>query len=269
MNKSASNKQTPVYRQEFVRKADTSNLKTCDILGSAILVSNMNELADFIVNNIKDLSGDYITVSATNEIVMSLKDPDFSRCQNGGVLTIPDGAPLVTFGRKHGHSEMERITGPDLMLRMFEVSVAHGLSHYFYGNTQETLDLMYEKLNKDYPGIKIAGMHPSLYRDLSPEEDAKIVDEINSTHPDFVWFCLGAPKGPFFAARHQGIIKGLMISVGAAFDFYTGKIDRAPEWMQKHDLEWLYRLIQEPQRLIKRYGYNIPYFLWHAYVLKR
>lgn len=257
-----------VYRAGFIRKADTSSLQTCDILGADILVSSMDELTDFISSNIRELSGDYITVSATNEIVLALKDTDFARCQNGGVMTVPDGAPLVTYGHKHGFKDMQRITGPDLMLKMFEVSVQHGFSHYFYGNTQETLDIMRSKLEKDYPGLVVAGMRPSLYRDLTPEEDARVVEEINSTHPDFVWFCLGAPKGPFFAARHQGIIDGLMISVGAAFDFFAGNIDRAPKWMQDHDLEWFYRLIQEPKRLVRRYGYNIPYFLWHAYVLR-
>ncbi|MBR0309139.1 MAG: WecB/TagA/CpsF family glycosyltransferase [Mogibacterium sp.] len=258
-----------VYRDDFVRQADTSGLITCDILGSDILVSSMDELAAYIARNIEGLSGDYLTVSATNEIVMSLKDPDFFRCQNGGVLTIPDGAPLVTYGRKQGYKEMERITGPDLMLKMFEISRENGLSHYFYGNTEETLAKMKERLDKDYPGIKIAGMRPSLYRDLSAKEDEELVENINAVDPDIVWFCLGAPKGNFFAARHQGVINALMISVGAGFDYFTGSIQRAPEWMQKHDLEWLYRLKQEPKRLIKRYGYNIPYFLWHAYVLKR
>lgn len=257
------------YRADFTRKADTSGLRTCDILGSPVLVSNMDELAAWIVDNIKDLSGDYLTVAATNEIVLSLKDPEFFRCQNGGVLTIPDGAPLVTYGRKHGYKDMERITGPDLMLKMFELSVQHGLSHYFYGNTQETLDKMRDRLEADYPGIKIAGMRPSLYRDLTDEEDAEAVAAINKTDPDFVWFCLGVPKANFFIEKHQGMIKGLMISVGAGFDYFAGSIKRAPEWMQTHDLEWLYRLMQEPKRLIRRYGYNIPYFLWHAYVLKR
>ena len=267
MTEPANHRQTP-YLDSFIRKADVSSLRFCDIIGSKILVSSMSELTDYLVANIKDLSGDYITVSATNEIVMSLKNPEFYRCQNGGILTIPDGAPLVTYGRRHGYKNMERITGPDLMIRMLELSPANGLRHYFYGNTEETLQLMRRRIETEYPGLEIAGMHPSLYRDLTPAEDSRTVAAINESGADIVWFCLGAPKGNFFAARHQGIINGLMISVGAAFDYFAGNIDRAPLWMQEHDLEWLYRLKQEPKRLIRRYGYNIPYFLWHAYVLR-
>lgn len=259
-----------VYRPEFIRKADKSALQTCSILGSEILVSNKKELVRYLLGNIRELSGDYMTVAATNEIVISLKNPEFYRCLNSGIMTIPDGAPLVTYARKNGYPDAHRITGPDLMIAMFKVSERFGLRHYFYGNTKETLEIMRTRLEKEYPGLLVAGMHPSVYRDLTEEEDAQVVEEINASHPDIVWFCLGAEKGNFFAARHQGIIDGLMISVGAAFDYYSGKIHRAPKWMQDHDLEWLYRLKEEPgRRLLKRYGYNIPYFLLHAYVLKR
>ena len=128
---------------------------------------------------------------------------------------------------------------------------------------------MRARLEKDYPRLQIAGMCPSRYRNLTEEEDREVVRQINATHPDFVWFCLGAPKGCYFTADHQGILEGLLISVGAGFDYFAGNIRRAPKWMQAHDLEWLYRICQEPKRLYKRYLYNIPRFLWHAYVLKK
>ena len=137
------------------------------------------------------------------------------------------------------------------------------------GNRPEVLDEIRTRLRKDYPGLQIAGMRPSLYRDLTREEDKTIIEEINASHPDFVWFCLGSPKGCFFTAEHQGLIEGLLISVGAGFDFYSGRVRRAPMWMQKMNLEWFYRVLQEPGRLLKRYAYTIPRFLWHAYILKR
>lgn len=258
-----------VFNPSFVRKVDKSIFQTCNILGTEVFVGSMQSLIEYIVKNIRLLSGDYLTITATNEIMMAYKNEKFFRCQNGGIMSIPDGGPLKTYGKKRGYSKMERITGPDLMLELFKISEEKGFRHYFYGTTQETLDLMREKLHKEYPGLQIAGMHPSLFRNLSKEEDERIVEEINGTRPDFVWFSLGAPKGNYFVAEHQGIIRGFMMSVGAGFDYYAGNIKRAPQWMQEHDLEWLYRIFQEPKRMAKRYFNIVPRFLWHAYVIRK
>jgi N-acetylglucosaminyldiphosphoundecaprenol N-acetyl-beta-D-mannosaminyltransferase len=258
-----------VYRKDFHRKVDTSGFKTCCIAGSDILVADMKWVVNYISDHIKELSGDYIMVTASNEIVMACEDKHFFRCQNGGLMSIPDGAPLVTYGRLHGYKDMCRITGPDLMLEIFKISAEKGFRHYFYGNRQEVLDIIRKRLNRDYPGLQIAGMHPSFYRDLTPEEDRIIIEEINASHPDFVWFCLGSPKGCYFAADHQGKIDALMISVGAGFDYFAHRLRRAPVWMQRMNLEWFYRILQEPKRMMRRYFYVIPRFFWHAYVLKK
>lgn len=258
-----------VYNEAYVRKVDKSSIPTCNILGNEIYVGNMKSLVEYLTQNVKELSGDYLTVTATNEIMMAYKDDKFFKCQNGGVMSIPDGGPLKTYGQKHGHKDMERITGPDLMLELFAVSAELGLRHYFYGTTQETLDKMKSRLEKDYPGLQIAGMQPSRFRNLTEEEDKEVVEQINSTNPDFVWFSLGAPKGNYFASNHQGIMDGLLISVGAGFDYFADNIKRAPVWMQKCDLEWLFRVFQEPKRMAKRYFNIIPRFLWHAYIVKK
>lgn len=266
-NKQAIDKM--VYREEYQRKVNKKELSTCTILGTEVLAGNMEWLVKYLCENIKDLSGDYLTITATNEIIMAYEDEKFFKCQNGGVMSIPDGGPLKTYGQRKGHMEMERITGPDLMLELFKASEKMGLRHYFYGTTQDTLDKMRTKLENDYSTLQIAGMKPSKFRNLTEEEDRRIVKEINATNPDFIWFSLGAPKGNYFAAAHQGILKGFMMSVGAGFDYYADNIKRAPEWMQTHDLEWLYRVFQEPKRMMKRYFNIIPKFLWLAYIRKK
>lgn len=258
-----------VYIESFHRKVNKSEIPTCTILGTEVLVGNMRWLVKYLTDNIADLSGDYLTITATNEIIMAYKDVKFFRCQNGGVMSIPDGGPLKTYGQKKGFRNMERITGPDLMLELFKVSEERGLRHYFYGNTQETLDKMRTKLKKEYPKLQIAGMKPSKFRNLTEEEDKQTVAEINATNPDIIWFSLGAPKGNYFAADHQGVMKGFMMSVGAGFDYYVDNIKRAPMWMQTHDLEWLYRIFQDPKRMMKRYFNIIPKFLWLVYIRKK
>ena len=112
-------------------------------------------------------------------------------------------------------------------------------------------------------------MYNPPFRPLTKEEDENIIRMINETNADFVWIGLGAPKQERWMADHKGKIKGLMVGVGAAFDYEAGNIDRAPMWMQKANLEWLYRLLQEPKRLFKRYFYTNTKFIWNAVVLKR
>ena len=136
--------------------------------------------------------------------------------------------------------------------------------HYFYGSTPETLALLRQKIEQAYPGAVIAGMESPPFRPLTPEEDAAAVARINAARPDFVWVGLGAPKQEFWMARHQGAVRALMIGVGAAFDYEAGNIRRAPAWMQRCSLEWLYRLLQDPRRLFKRYFVTNTRFLWWA-----
>ena len=105
-----------------------------------------------------------------------------------------------------------------------------------------------------------------IIRQLTEEEDRLIVEKINEAQPDFIWVGLGAPKQEKWMAAHQGKVRGLMVGVGAAFDYIAGNIERAPEWMQKCNLEWVYRLIQDPKRLFKRYLVTNTIFIWNAVI---
>ncbi len=173
---------------------------------------------------------------------------------------------MSTVGRKRGYKKMERTTGPSYMEEILKMSVERGWSHFFYGSTEETLEKMRKKLFDTYPGLNIAGMYSPPFRPLTEEEDRLIVERINELQPDFVWICLGAPKQENWMADHQGRVNGFMVGVGAAFDYVTGNIIRAPEWMQKRNLEWVYRLIQEPKRLFMKYWHTNTRFIWLAMV---
>ena len=250
----------------YNRKVDKKLIPTCNIMGVNIAAINMKWLINYIEKNLPDIKGDYICVSNVHTTVTSFEDADYCAIQNGGLMAIPDGGPLSTVGQKRGHKNMERTTGPSLMGEIFEISAKKGYRHYFYGSKQETLDLLEEKLNTSYPGIQIAGMYSPPFRPLTEEEDAEMVKMINDAKADFVWIGLGAPKQENWMATHQGKIDGLMIGVGAGFDYYAGNIERAPEWMQKHNLEWMYRLMQDPKRLFKRYWSTNTKFIWNAMI---
>ena len=235
-------------------------------MGVNLAAIDMPWLIEFTKRYIKELSGNYMCVSNVHTTVMSFDDEEYCAVQNGGIMAIPDGGPLSSVGRKRGFSGMKRTTGPDYMKEMLKISNEEGYRHFFYGSTEETLKKLQRTLKRSYPNVQVAGMFSPPFRTLSAQEDEEIVHMINESNADFVWIGLGAPKQERWMAEHQGKIKGFMIGVGAAFDYEAGNIDRAPMWMQKANLEWLYRLLQEPKRLFKRYFYTNTKFIWNAVI---
>ncbi len=230
-----------------------NRIQETSILGVNIAVTNIDEILKFLSENMKEVSGNYICVSNVHTTVLSYEDSDYKKVQNNALLRLPDGAPLSSVARKKGFNEAKRVTGPDLMQKIFESSDSSGYRHYFYGSTEKTLEKLRDKLQEKYPNINIVGMYSPPFRTLTEEEDNEIIKNINNTEADIVWVGLGAPKQEIWMNNHKNKIKGLMIGVGAGFDYHAGNIKRAPKWMQKCSLEWLYRLLQDPKRLFKRY----------------
>lgn len=250
----------------FIHKVDKLNIPTCNIMGVNIAAINMGWLLSFTKKYIKALSGDYMCVSNVHTTVMSYEDPEYCAIQNGGIMAIPDGGPLSSVGRKRGYKKMERTTGPSYMGEILKISQEKGYRHYFYGSTPETLEKLNDTLTHDYPGLQIVGMFSPPFRPMTEEEDWEIVERINEVNADFIWIGLGAPKQEKWMAAHQGKVNGFMVGVGAGFDYFAGNIERAPEWMQKNNLEWVYRLLQDPKRLFKRYLHTNTKFIWNAMI---
>lgn len=228
-------------------------LKCCSILGVNINIMTMKQVKDYLRDNIEMLRGKYICVSNVHTTVMSYEDHVYRNVQNEAALRLPDGKPLSIVARTRGFSNAERVTGPDLMGEIFAEASQNGYRHFFYGSTEETLARLKEKLEAKYPDIIIAGMISPPFGSVSQEEDTRFVNAINDSKPDIVWIGLGAPKQERWMHYHTGRINAVMIGVGAGFDYYAENIQRAPMWMQKLSLEWLYRLMQDPKRLAKRY----------------
>lgn len=182
-------------------------------------------------------------------------------------MAIPDGGPLSSVGRKRGYTAMGRTAGPTYMEQIMNISAEKGWRHYFYGATEDTIAKLRSELTQKHSGLEVVGMYSPPFRPLTPEEDEEVIRRINEAAPDFVWVGLGAPKQEQWMADHQGKIHGLMVGVGAAFDYSAGNLRRAPRWMQEHNLEWLYRLMQEPKRLFKRYLVTNTKFIWHAVIM--
>lgn len=233
---------------------DNSEKKYCTILKTNISVTNMQKTVDYLSDNIEQLRGQYVCVSNVHTTVMAFKDEEYRNIQNSAAMALPDGKPLSLVSRGRGYTEAKRVPGPNVMPEIFKLSRKKGFRHYFYGSKEETLDKMKDKLLAEYPYLKIAGMYSPPFRPLTEEEDEDIVRKINEAKPDFIWVALGAPKQEQWMYDHRGRVTGVMLGVGAAFDFIAGTVRRAPEWMQELCLEWLYRIFQDPKRLIARYA---------------
>ena len=164
-------------------------IPTCNIMGVNIAAINMQWLIDFTKKYIKELSGDYMCVSNVHTTVMSYDDAAYCSVQNGGIMAIPDGGPLSSVGRKRGFSEMERTTGPDYLKEVLKISAEEGYRHYFYGSTEKTLEKLRKVLEKEYPGVQVAGMYSPPFRVLTDAEDMEIIQEINAANADFILIC--------------------------------------------------------------------------------
>lgn len=239
-------------------------MKYYNILGTNINVIDMQKTVDYLEENIENLRGKYICVSNVHTTVMAFRDKEYQKVQNQAAMALPDGKPLSIVSRRRGFKDAKRVPGPDLMLQIFAESKERQYRHYFYGSTNETLTNLEAEIKKKYPYLIIAGMYAPPFRPLTEEEDKQIIVKINEAEPDFIWVGLGAPKQEIWMHLHEEKVNGLMIGVGAAFNFTAGTVKRAPQWMQEMCLEWLYRILQDPVRLLPRYiGTNIS-FLWNV-----
>jgi N-acetylglucosaminyldiphosphoundecaprenol N-acetyl-beta-D-mannosaminyltransferase len=204
----------------------------------------------------------YVCLCNVHSVVTADQDPAFHEVIAGADMALPDGAPVAWSLQQSGFPEQQRINGPDLMWRYMRVAEELGQSVYFYGSSEDTLRQLRQAVARQFPTLRVAGMMSPPFRELSAEEDQAHVDAINRSGAHVVFVGLGCPKQEVWMAQHKGRVQGVMLGVGAAFDYHAGTLRRAPVWMQNHGLEWAYRLASEPRRLFKRYLVTNTTFVW-------
>ena len=168
-------------------------------------------------------------------------------------MVLSDGAPLAWVLRRKGYINQRRIAGPDLMYKLSDKLQQTGLSIFLFGSSKKTLTKLKSNLNLYFPKLKIAGSLSPKYGVWTQEEEQQYIDEINASGAGIIFIGLGCPKQEIWIVKNRENINGVMLGVGAAFDFHAGTVKRAPELFQKLGLEWLHRLLSEPRRLWKRY----------------
>ena len=231
------------------------------IIGTPISAVNEASCTAFIDENIEAIKGQYICVSNVHTTVMAYEDENYKSVQSGSILTVPDGKPLSVLGKRQ-NMDIGRVTGLFLMRHYLLDSKQKPFRHFFYGNTENNLNLLMDSLKSSCPSVNIVGYKHSVFRDLTSDEKEELIQQINDTNPDFVWVSLGAPRQEIFCAEMKNKINGLMIGVGGAFNVLAGTVPDAPDWMKQAGLEWFFRLQKEPIRLFRRYfEYNSKFIM--------
>ncbi|MFC5474701.1 WecB/TagA/CpsF family glycosyltransferase [Paraherbaspirillum soli] len=204
----------------------------------------------------------YVCMCNAHSVVTATLDPEFEAALNQADMAAPDGAPVAWSLRMLGFPSQQRINGPDLMWRYLAEAERIGQSVFFYGSTEATLRALNATVAGQFPRLQRAGSYSPSFGPPSALEDEQEVAIINHSGARIVLVGLGCPKQEKWMAAHRGRINAVMIGVGAAFDYHAGTVKRAPPWMQRNGLEWLYRLGTEPRRLLKRYVVSNSLFIF-------
>jgi N-acetylglucosaminyldiphosphoundecaprenol N-acetyl-beta-D-mannosaminyltransferase len=205
-----------------------------------------------------------VCVANVHMLMEAHANPSFASVLLEADLVTPDGMPLVWLMNLLGSHRQNRVAGMDILMALCQQMTANNVSAFFVGSKPEILNRIEQRLNEEFPNLKIAGMEPLPFRPLTPEEDDALIEKINQSGAGIVLVSLGCPKQEFWMNQHQGKIQAVMVGLGGVFPVYAGLHKRAPNWVRQFGFEWLYRLVQEPRRLWKRYFSTIPPFLYLA-----
>jgi len=246
----------------------TSNKSSkANVLGVEIDAFNLEQVLARIAHALEVRRKGYVCLVGVHGVMECQRDPAVAKAIANAELTVPDGMPTVWMGRHQGHTDMQRIAGPDLMLEVLSRDEFRGRTHFLFGGKEGIAAELRDKLMLRYPELKIAGTYTPPFGPMSPEQDEEFRTMIKRTQPDIIWVGISTPRQEFFMAQYLPLLDTtLMFGVGAAFDFHTGRITDCADWIKRAGLQWLHRLLQDPKHLWKRYMRNNPLFLFYAFL---
>ena len=234
-----------------------------DILGVKVDVLTFQKALLRFDEWIHSRARQFVCVADAHVVMQAQWNDDFRKILNEAGMITPDGMPLVYLLRSAKRGPVERVYGPDLLLRTCEHSIFRQYRHYFLGAAPGVAQRLAEQLRERFPGLVVSGVCSPPFRPTTEAEDLAMAAAINRTLPDFVWVGLGTPKQERWMYRFRKLLNApILISVGSAFDYFSYEKRQAPRVLQRIGLEWLFRLAYEPRRLWPRYSRVIPGFLY-------
>jgi N-acetylglucosaminyldiphosphoundecaprenol N-acetyl-beta-D-mannosaminyltransferase len=236
-------------------------MKKKKIIKTLISTGKYNEFIHEILELSKTKASSYVCVSNVHMTIEAYQSKVFCNIVNNANIATPDGMPLAKAMKLLYGIQQDRVAGMDLMPDLMKISEDRDLSIFLYGSTDDILTKIISNAKKEFPNLKLHAYAPP-FRTLTDIEKEEIVEMINQKSPDFIFVALGCPKQEKWMAEHKDKINSCMIGLGGALEVYAGIKDRAPQWMQSYSLEWLYRFIQDPKRLWKRYFITNTLFIF-------
>ncbi len=238
------------------------------ILGAPIAMINPKAFVEIVSHWLGQRTaatpGIFINFRDVHGVVRALDEPALAEAHRQAFMNAPDGKPLAWTGRLRGY-EVAQVCGPDSLPLICEAGLSQGWKHAFLGGTPAVLDALVANLKVAHPGLKVVQAVSPPFRPMSDEETQALIASLSDAKPDFLWVGLGCPKQELWMAQFAHRIAGaISLGVGAAFDFHAGTMQRAPLWVRRAGLEFLYRALQEPQRLGQRYVRVVPRFAFHV-----
>lgn len=224
----------------------SKNIPTVPIYGIPFSKLNMDETVQYLTKAIEDRRITHVVTANPIMIMSAVEDAKYGAMLKRADLIVPDGAGVVWAARYVGQPVAERVTGFDLMHRLLEEGEKRRWKAYLLGTSQEIIDAAAEKLQLQFPQVRIVGSRNGFF---GPEQDAEVIEAIRQTSPDLLFVARGADtQEPWIVKYKQKLGVPLIMGVGGSFDVVSGKLKRAPMVFQKLRLEWFYRLLQEPKR---------------------
>jgi N-acetylglucosaminyldiphosphoundecaprenol N-acetyl-beta-D-mannosaminyltransferase len=245
-----------------------SEIPRCNVLGVSVCAMNLSIAVQAVLEAVREKSKGYVCVSGVHGVTEAQDDPAFRGILNRAFLNTTDGMPLVWLARHQvGEPSIDRVYGPDLMLELFEATRHGEATHFLYGGAPGVAEELKAKLEQRLPGVRIVGTFCPPFRPLNADEERQLAALVAEKKPDLMWIGLSTPKQERFMAEYlPRLDTTVMLGVGAAFDFHSGRVRQAPRWIQRSGFEWLFRLCTQPRRLARRYLVNNPLFLGRIFL---
>jgi N-acetylglucosaminyldiphosphoundecaprenol N-acetyl-beta-D-mannosaminyltransferase len=237
------------------------DIPAMNILGTRVDPTSYHEATAVIAEWAAHSLSKYVCVATVSQVMEGHDAPAFQVVMNEADLVTPDGMPLVWGLRLLGCKGATRVYGPDLTPIVLARAAADGLPVGCYGGSPHVLDQFVRVMKARLAELQIVYAYSPPFRELTPDEDRRVVQEINSSGARILFVAIGNPAQELWMAAHRGKVQAVMVGVGAAFDFLSGAKRQAPRWMMGIGLEWLFRLATEPRRLWKRYLKHNPRFV--------
>ncbi len=243
----------------------SSTITRANVLGVGVDAVDMATAVRAIASAVMGGRKGYVCATGVHGVMEARRNVEVRQALAHAMLVAPDGMPTVWMGRLQGLPQMRRVFGPDLMLEVFRATSLEGCKHFLYGGADGVASQLRAALQRRFPKCHIVGTYTPPFRPLNQQEELELRTLVSQLQPDIIWVGLSTPKQELFMAHSFSSLEAkVMIGVGAAFDYHTGRLKDSPQWLKPLGLQWVHRLAQEPRRLWKRYLVNNPAFVSQA-----